>query len=151
MEIRVRQLHGTTLKYWHLIGGLKGYMTAVLRSLFPAKYCVWKKKTLSRISLQIKHFRIVQMKQKLLRSWSIAHARLLLPTMVARLCLAFAKSFFAWSSLLILGEHTLFHLMEMLQVRRMTPTHVAMATHRHCLSCLSLSPLSKSNSFVTNS
>ena len=53
--------------------------------------------------------------------------------MVARLCLAFAKCFFAWSSLLILSDYTLLHLMEMLEVRRMTHKYVAMATHRYFL------------------
>lgn len=114
-------------------GWIKGIHHCCVTISVPREILRLKKKTLSRISLQIKPFRIVQMKQKLLRSWSIAHARLLLPTMVARLCLAFAKCFFAWSSLLILGDYTLLHLMEMLEVGRMTHKYVTMATHRHLL------------------
>ena len=33
----------------------------------------------------------------------------------------------------MLGKHTLFHLMEMLQVHRKTHEYVAMATRRHLL------------------
>ena len=106
-------------------GRIKGIHHCCVTISVPCEILRLKKITLSRVSLQIKPFRIVQMK---LRSWSIAHARLLLPTMVARLCLAFAKCFFAWSSLLILSDYTLLHLMEMLEVRRMTHKYVAMNT-----------------------
>ena len=63
----------------------------------------------------------------------VMHDRCYEPGYMVCLCLMFAKCSFAWSSLLILGEYTLYRLMEMLEVCRMTNTYVAMATRRHLL------------------